>query len=62
LTADSGISWQKRLITTVAVQVEAANEHDKETSEVFEAAIGCNEEEVPSHKELGFPEGVQEGP
>jgi hypothetical protein len=34
------------------------NEHDKETSEVFGAAIGCNEKEVPSQKELGFPKGA----
>jgi hypothetical protein len=53
----------KRLITTVAVQVEAANdEYAKETSEVFEAAMGCNEKEVPSQKELGFPKGAQGRP
>jgi len=63
LTADSGISLQKRLITTVAVPVEAANdEYAKETSEVFEAATGCNEKEVPSQKELGFPKGAQGRP
>jgi hypothetical protein len=34
------------------------NEHGKETLEVFGAAIGCNEKEVPSQKELGFPKGA----
>ena len=42
--------------------MEAANEHDKEASEVFGAAIGCNEKEVPSQKEFGFSESVQERP
>jgi hypothetical protein len=42
--------------------LEAANEHAKETSEFFEAAIGCNGKEVPSQKELGFSESVQERP
>jgi hypothetical protein len=52
----------RRLITTVAVQEAANDEYAKETSEVFEAAMGCNEKEVPSQKELGFPKGAQGRP